>query len=147
MLFRRNLVLNRVDAVNQKELFDLAASKLLMEGYVKQTYLEGLTTRESKFPTGLKTKSIDVAIPHCDPEYIDKDGVLVVRPIKPIIFNEMVNPTNSVQSRLIFFICSTGGTEQLESLRQMMNIFKDDKFLTTLYQAEDMMPLLFSWKG
>ena len=147
MLFKKNLVLNHVDVSSQKDLFELAASKLLMEGFVKPTYLQGLEEREAKFPTGLKTKTVDVAIPHCDPHYVSEDGVLVVRPIKPVVFKEMVNPTNDVQSRVFFFICSTGGKEQLSSLRQMMSLFKDGAFLTSLYEAEDMTPLLFNRGG
>ena len=40
---------------NREQLFEFAYQQLLSEGYIKQSFLEALVTREKQFPTGIET--------------------------------------------------------------------------------------------
>lgn len=145
MRFAKELLLDDLK-VNKQELFKKAADKLCKEGFVKDSYLSALTNREKVFPTGLQTKTIGVAIPHCDPENVKKDGILVARLKQPVQFNQMGDAETKVNVYLAFFICSTGGNEQLADLRELMKMFQDKDFLTTVYKSENLFKTLLSWK-
>jgi len=145
MQFIKNLLLDNLE-VNQEELFKLAAAKLFREGYTRKSYLEALIKRESVFPTGLRTKSVGVAIPHCDPVNIKKDGILVARLNKPVLFRQMGDFETRVKVYLVFFICSTGSQEQLKDLRELMALFQDKDYLDLVYHSKNILNTLVSWK-
>lgn len=145
MKFNKNLLLDNL-VVEQEELFKLAADKLFQEGYTRKSYLKALVKRESVFPTGLRTKSVGVAIPHCDPVNIKKDGILVARLNKPVLFRQMGDFETKVEVYLVFFICSTGGQEQLIDLRELMALFQDKNYLDKVYHSKNIYNTLISWK-
>lgn len=146
MLFREDLIMDQIEVSNQNELFQFTASILIEKGIVKSSYLKALTTRESRFPTGLLTKSGGVAIPHVDPTYINTDAVLAMRLKQPLIFHQMAEPDKTVDVQLIFFICSTGGTQQLSVLKQLMAILSDSQKLREIKDASDFADKLLTLK-
>jgi len=147
MLFKEKMVIDGIDANDQNELFSKVAERLQELDVVQSSYLEELKKRESVFPTGLQTKTIGVAIPHVDPVNIKTDGIMVVRPKRPVTFSQMGDPSSKVEAQIVFFICSTGGDQQLTTLRQLMDLFSNGEFLKKISVSEDLTNELLTWKG
>lgn len=147
MLFKENMVIDGINAHDQNELFSKVAKKLEELDVVQPSYLEELKKRENVFPTGLQTKTIGVAIPHVDPVNVKTDGIMVVRPNKPVIFSQMGDPSTKVEASIVFFICSTGGDQQLTTLRQLMDLFSNGEFLKKISKSDNLTTDLLTWKG
>jgi len=147
MLFKKEMIIDGIKVRDQSDLFAQVSDKLLSLDVVQPSYLEELKKRENIFPTGLQTKTIGVAIPHVDPVNIKTDGVMVVRPDKPVRFQQMGDPSSNVNSEIVFFICSTGGDQQLSTLRSLMDLFNNADFLKQLVESEDLTKELLAWKG
>ena len=78
-MFDANWVDLNIQAATEEEAFELVAAKLMEAGVVNAGYLKGITERERNFPTGLITQHLNIALPHSDPEYVNKPFVFVAR--------------------------------------------------------------------
>ena len=74
---------------NWKNVLITLGEKAISKGWAKQGYCEALIQREEKFPTGLETKTIGVALPHADPEWVDQSAILIGILESPVKFNKM----------------------------------------------------------
>ena len=75
-MFVPSLIQLAVDVKIKKKLFNSCPTIRKM-GYVNENYLNGLIARERKFPTGLITKYLNIALPHSECEYVEKPFVLL----------------------------------------------------------------------
>jgi len=83
-MLKPDLVFLNVDEKDRKGLYKNIASKLLKLGYVKESYEKALNKREDEFPTGVVSEHISIALPHANPENINKPFVCVVTTKAPI---------------------------------------------------------------
>ena len=127
-LFNPELVFFDVDASTSDELFAALEPQLREKGYIKDSWLEAIKTREAAYPTGLECQAISVAIPHVEPEHIAKPYIAVVRNQKPIAFAPMGGMVvHDVQARLVLNLGLLAHDEdQVALLRALMNVFMDD---------------------
>ena len=72
---------------DRNELFRLMHDEAFKYGYVEPSFLEGLTSRESIFPTGIKLNNYNVAIPHTEREHCNCKNIVVVKLKNEVIFN------------------------------------------------------------
>ena len=66
-LFTPELVFFDFEAKDRFEFFNKMSEILVEKGYVKDTWLDAILTREKNYPTGLQFEHIAVALPHVDP--------------------------------------------------------------------------------
>lgn len=125
-LFRPDLVFFDMSCTDEWDFFKQLEAKLAPMGYVQDNWYEGITTREKKYPTGLRCPSIEVAIPHADPEYIKKPYIAVIVPKEPINFRHMAEVDDPVDAQLIMNLGVVRDGGQVEVLQTLMNIFADD---------------------
>lgn len=57
-----------VNPATAEGIISFMSERLAQAGYVDGSFCEAVLEREKKYPTGLKTKTHAVAIPHADPE-------------------------------------------------------------------------------
>jgi PTS system galactitol-specific IIA component len=65
------------EAKNTEEAIRLVGGMMAAEGYVEELYWQDVYAREQKFPTGLPTQPVAIAIPHADPDKVLKGGIAV----------------------------------------------------------------------
>lgn len=63
------LVFTDVDVSSSDDVMHQIGGALIREGYAKNSYIQALIERESKFPTGLDVDGYGVAIPHTNGSY------------------------------------------------------------------------------
>ena len=68
-------------------LFQQLHDKLDAMGYIKDTWLEGITTREKNYPTGLRCEAAEIAIPHTDPQHLEKPYIAMLSPRLPFVLS------------------------------------------------------------
>lgn len=115
---------------NQKELFQHIGEDLHNKQYVTEGYLKGITEREAKFPTGLATQYLNIALPHSDPEYIKKPFIYIVRNTKPIQMLQM-GDNAELECNYFFFLGINDPSNQVGLLAKMMELFMDEQFVET----------------
>lgn len=135
-LLHENLVLLDYESEDDREtLLTNLAGVLQREGYVKESYLEAILTREREYPTGLNTPGIKVVIPHAAPQHVNQAAILAVKLKSPVTFKEMGNSGKDVEAKLIFMLAVTDPQGHLQTLSKLMAIFSDGEKLTDLYNS------------
>lgn len=136
-LFDEKLVFLEPNISNREELFKWFAEYMGKAGYVKDTFYDNIVTREKEFPTGLHAPSVEVAIPHTDPDNIIIPFIAVVRPKQPIEFEPMGNEEKNVQAELIFMLGVMKDGQQVIALQNLMALLCNDEAVEQLLKAKD----------
>jgi PTS system galactitol-specific IIA component len=136
-LFHPQLIIFDIEARDSLDLLRQLSSKLLEKGYVKESFEEAIIEREKRFPTGLPTQGIMVALPHTDPQYVIKPGILIANLKKPVIFKEMGNGVKDIPAELIFMLAVDKPEKQIEVLKKLMNIFTKKEVLLSIKNAKN----------
>lgn len=111
---------------NSSELFKYASDILSEEGYVTNNYYEALVKRESEFPTGIETE-VNFALAHAELENVIKSTFMVFVLDEPVVFNNMVNPTEKLDVNVVILLVLKEKSEHLDFLTKVMSIFQKGK--------------------
>lgn len=121
---------------SQDEVFEDLGEILLEDGYVKTSYVEALKEREKNFPTGLPTGSLKIAIPHTEPQFVEKPCIVVAKLAKPVFFNEMGKIDSPIAIELVIMLALNDGKKHLKTLQKIMDIISDQEILAQLKAAD-----------
>lgn len=113
---------------SQNELFDFMADVLIDNEYVLAEYREKIKEREKAFPTGLKLKNINVAIPHADPKFTKAAKLIVIRLKNKIEFINAEDDTNILVD-LVLGLTFENSEKHVEELMKMSEFFKNENDL------------------
>ena len=109
---------------------------LIDDGYAKPSYINALKEREKNFPTGLKTSSLRIAIPHTDASHVLKPCIVVTKLAKPVEFNEMGKIQTPIDVDMIIMLALNDGKKHLAMLQKVISIIGDPDQLALLEKAE-----------
>lgn len=79
-------------------------TELLGPTHVRPGFEKALIEREHEYPTGLPTQPVGVALPHADPKLVVQAGLIIVVLRNPVMFEEMGNPDQKVEVRVVIGI-------------------------------------------
>lgn len=109
-------------------LFETLSKRLLNDGYVKSGYYDALVSREQKFPTGIESK-INLAIPHADPQEVNKSTFVIVTLAEPLQFASMVEPEKKLDVPLVILLVLNDGKDQIAFLQRITDLAGDNEIL------------------
>lgn len=113
------------------------ADRFIESGVAKETFYDGLVTREANFPTGLKANVMGVAIPHTDIEHVNRMQLGFMSLKEPVEFVNMEDMDDTVQVKMMFMMALKEPHQQLEMLMKLMDVFQNDKLLEELYAVDN----------
>ncbi len=88
-------------------------------------------------PTGLPLGGIiNAAIPHTDVEHVHKAGVAMATLAQPVIFQNMVNPTEGVEVRIVFLLALDQPKSQIEMLQEIAGVLQNPNLIEGLVSAK-----------
>ncbi|MCT1798563.1 PTS sugar transporter subunit IIA [Aerococcus viridans] len=128
-LLQADLINLNMKANSKKELFVEIAKDLYEKGYVNKGYLDALTEREENFPTGLETKFLSIALPHADPEFIEKPFVYIVKNNEKLDFLQMGDNKDLLVDSFLFLGINEPD-KQVGLLAKLMELFMDESFVS-----------------
>jgi PTS system galactitol-specific IIA component len=131
-----NILVN-VDASSREEVISLLGSLLTTNGFVKDTYTQAVQDREIIFPTGLQTSTLGVAIPHTNPEHVNRSTVAIATLIRPVLFQAMGNPGESINVEVVMMLAIDQPQKVVEVLRKVIFILEDEEALNGLSRASN----------
>src|SRR5690606_39865721 len=91
--------------------------------------------REREFPTGLPT-DIPVALPHTDPEHVNRAGIGIATLEHPVDFGEMGGDGSTVSARAVMLILVENPENQVTVLGQLVNLIQRDGWFDQLAIAQ-----------
>lgn len=134
-MFQLELIDLHMSVETEEELFEQVASRLQQKGYVNGGYLEGIKSREKRFPTGLMTEFLNVALPHSDTEFIEKPFIYVARIKNPVIVKQM-GDDQEMEVQNFFFLGIKEPSKQVGLLQELMTMFQNSQFISALKEAK-----------
>ena len=126
-LFTPELVFFDFEASDRVDFFTKMSQILMDKGYVKESWLDAIMTREKNYPTGLAFEHISVALPHVDPEHLVKPYIAVIKPKEPVIFEGMAGIGGDIPAELIVNLGLLAHAEgQVAVLQALMGVFMEE---------------------
>jgi len=120
------------EQLTKEEIVRRVSAPLLAAGLVKESYTNALLEREKSFPTGLPTEGIGVAIPHTDCEHVNMAAMAIGILRHPIQFQNMVDPEQGIDVRILFMLAIDEPHGQIEMLQRLTDVLQDASLLQTL---------------
>jgi PTS system galactitol-specific IIA component len=133
--FKIDFFTPRNELQSKNQLLEDMAKYLIDKGYVKQTFIHAIKEREKKFPTGLQTRDVNVALPHTDAEHVIKSAILVSVLKKPIEFGLMEDNKKRVPVNIVFMLAVHNPENQLLLLQKLVNLFQEEGMLKKIVDA------------
>jgi len=133
----KELVFSDLDVSKRDDVFETMGSKLVGLGYCKSTYIEALKNRELIFPTGLDVNGIGVAIPHTDPEHVEKNAVAIAKLKNKVDFIAMAtDPKDNITVPVsVVFMLAVSGGKHIEFLQRVILLLQNQQALSQLVNA------------
>lgn len=132
----RELILRNVVAENAEDAIRQVGQKFLNAGFVRDTYIDAVVAREVTYPTGLQLAEIAVAMPHTDPQHVNRPGVCIAQLAKPVTFEHMGEPGTKVDAEIIFMMAIENPDEQVELLQKILSVFQQPEVVAAFRAAE-----------
>jgi|SRR5699024_2324866 len=129
-LFDKKLIFYDVDAADRNDLYKKISDALLQKGFVKEDFYQALNSREDEFPTGIVTKYLPIALPHANPENVNKPFIAVVHTKKQIQIQQM-GTNEDEKTKNFFFLGIVEETQdlQVKLLQRFMELMNDQNFV------------------
>lgn len=131
-LFDENLVFYDLEVDTNEELLTKLSKELEERKFVKESFKDAIIERERRFPTGLPSEFLKIAIPHSDIEHVNKSCISIIKPKKPVIFSEMGNSTRTIPVDLVFVLAVNDSKKHLNVISKLINLFSEKNFMSKL---------------
>ncbi len=102
--FSKNMMFLDNEFASSDELFKFVYEKALENGLVKEGFYEAIKEREKNYPTALPGTTVDIAVPHTDPDYIIEPFIAVLRCQKGVPFVQMGSDNLVIYPKLFFVL-------------------------------------------
>jgi len=110
--------------------------EMLAKGVVHDSYPLALLEREAVFPTGIALERHAVAIPHCEAIHARSPAIYLIRPDKPVKFQQ-ADDDAEIGVSLIIALIVENPTAQLKLLRRLFSELQNPNVLDALLSTSD----------
>ncbi len=128
-LFDAKIALFHKHAKDKEEALGILADEFMKSGVAKDTFLDGIITREKTFATGLSLNNMCVAIPHTDPEHVNRTQIGFMSLEEPVEFIEMGTEDKQIPVTMMFMLALKEAHQQLDMLMKLMDVFQNDELM------------------
>ena len=128
-MFDAKIALFHQKAKDKEEALKILADEFINSGVAKETFYDGLITREKNFATGLTLNNMCVAIPHTDPEHVNRTQVGFMSLNEPVEFIEMGTDDKVIPVTMMFMLALKEAHQQLDMLMKLMDVFQNDELM------------------
>lgn len=136
-LFDAKIALFNQHAETKEEALKMLADEFIRTGVAKDTFYQGLITREESFPTGLRLNNMSVAIPHTDVEHVNRTQIGFMTLDAPVNFVEMGTDDTEIPVTMMFMLALKEAHQQLEMLTKLMDLFQNDELVEKFTKVQD----------
>jgi PTS system galactitol-specific IIA component len=128
-----------MNAKDRRDAISQLNNILFSNGCVKESHLGEVLKREEKFPTGLRLEGgVNVAIPHCDAEHVNKLSLAIGVLENPVDFKQMGSPPDtdeSVPVKVIFMLACNEKELLLPYLQKFVKLFRNAELMRNIVES------------
>lgn len=119
---------------SRQEALAHIGEEMLAKGVVHASYPAALVEREANYPTGIALERHAVAIPHCEAMHAKSPAIYLIRPDKPVNFQQADDDSDIAVSLIIALIVENPAA-QLKLLRRLFSELQNPNTLEALLNA------------
>ena len=142
-----NLIVLKINKSNREDVLTEMADAAIEAGHAKEGFRAAIIEREAKYPTGLHTPEIEVAVPHADAEWTINPSLTIGILQTPVIFEPMGGEGGDVQAELIFMLTIEDASEHVDFLRAFSSLMEVPQVLIDFKKSGDPQPLIKLIRG
>ncbi len=128
-MFDAKIALFHRHADSRDEALKMLAEEFMKSGGAKETFFVGILNREKVCPTGLTLNNMCVAIPHTDPEHVNRTQIGFMSLDTPVEFIEMGSDDTKIQVTMLFMLALKEAHQQMDMLMKLMDVFQNDELM------------------
>jgi PTS system galactitol-specific IIA component len=137
-LLKTEHILIGIEATGAQEAIRKLTAPLAKTGVVAPEFADDVWKREETFPTGLPTQPQAVAIPHADPDHVNRSGVCMGVLKSPVRFAQMGTDGSTVlEVSIIFLLAIKEKEKQVEMIQQLVTLIQSPSLLDGLSDAQN----------
>lgn len=130
-------VITGLDAVDSSDVIQKLGQLLIKGSFVHETYIQAVIDREKTFPTGLRTVSGYVAIPHADSTFVKKTGIAIATLSQPVTFKSMENGSDEYPVTLVMLLAIKDVEEVVKVLQKVIALLENEEALSKVQSASN----------
>jgi PTS system galactitol-specific IIA component len=135
-LLEESFVLIGLKADTAEEVIRRLAVPLVEAGCVEEAYANDAWRREQRYPTGLPTSPLAVALPHADPDHVLRPALAVALLATTVRFDQMgSDPAIPLQVQVVFLLALKEREQEATFLRDLMLVLQTPGLLESLAQC------------
>ncbi len=136
LLSDKHILLN-CQAEEARQVIDQLTALLVSTGHVDPAYAGDVWRREQRYPTGLPTQPVAVAIPHADPDHVHRSALAVAVLRSPVPFGQMGGDgSQQLAVRVVFLLAVKERTKQVEMISKLVGLIQSPALLQGLLEVE-----------
>lgn len=137
-LLKKEHILVGVEATDAQDAIQQLTVPLVESGDVTVEFAMDVWKREVTFPTGLPTQPLAVAIPHADPDHVNRSAVCVGVLKAPVRFAQMGTDGSTIlEVRIIFLLAIKEKEKQVDMIQQLITLIQSPSLLEGLPKTKD----------
>ncbi|MBQ1323261.1 MAG: PTS sugar transporter subunit IIA [Erysipelotrichaceae bacterium] len=136
-MFDAKIALFHKHADSRDEALKMLADEFMKSGVAKDTFFDGILSRENVFATGLTLNNMCVAIPHTDPEHVNRTQIGFMSLDAPVEFVEMGTEDKKIPVTMLFMLALKEAHQQLDMLMKLMDAFQNDELMEKFKNVSD----------
>ena len=131
-IFREDFIWLDEAFEDRNQFFEQIGERLYEQGKVRESFADGLKSREAVYPTGLKTEAFEIAIPHTDVEHVKEASISFVRFKETVLFLHMGDPEIQVNAKFAFVLGFKEPSQQVEVLSTLVLLISNEEEMAKL---------------
>ncbi|MBU3159690.1 PTS sugar transporter subunit IIA [Clostridium frigoris] len=140
------LVFRNLDLSTSTEVLNFLSSKLYERGFVKKEYQIAILEREKKYPTGLPSIDIKIAIPHATHTLVNKAALSIGILKTPVEFKSMGDSNINLNVQIIIMLALKEPHGHIEMLQKIVKLIKNPEALKSIVNASSIEEVLNTLK-
>lgn len=128
------LILDK-EGLTTADVESAVADELRRQGFAKDSYKQAILDREQQFPTALDVQGLNVAIPHCDPENVEKSAICAAVLKHPAEWHRMDEPEQTCPVSLVVMLALNEAHAHLEMLQKVIALIQDQELTKQIVAA------------
>ncbi len=137
-----NLIVIKSSKTSKEEVLQELSDAAIAAGYARPGYCQAILEREAKYPTGLHTPEIEVAVPHADAEWTIKPSLTIAILKDPVTFDPMGGEGGLVSAELVFMLTIEDASEHVDFLRAFSTLMEAPQVLIDFKNSGDPEPII-----
>ncbi|MBR5755553.1 MAG: PTS sugar transporter subunit IIA [Erysipelotrichaceae bacterium] len=136
-LFDAKIALFHKEAKDKEEALKILADEFMNSGVTKDTFYDAIVEREKSFATGLSLENMCVAIPHTDPEHVNRTQIGFMSLSEPVEFIEMGTEDKQIPVTMLFMLALKEAHQQLDMLMKLMDVFQNNDLMDRFAKVDN----------